>query len=190
MRVTGERGRKSEMEKSRCILKGLSTLRQQWAVTGKEGKPKEAVSYCLLPKADHTLRWSRARRKGAESQRQCWGKWAVGRASRRWLSAKRSRECSLTDVGVAGDLTKDVRLSPRGFSHLLQLLRTQSLSCHLHDLHCKLMASSSMNTTADHRAHSSARVRKHMSQGLLLSHFYAEWSLRILIPTVPGPSGQ
>lgn len=43
----------------------------------------------------------------------------MGRASRRWLAANRSGEGSLTDVGVAGDLAKDVRLSPRGFSHLL-----------------------------------------------------------------------
>lgn len=57
--------------------------------------------------------------EGAEAWRQCWGNWAVGRASRRWLAANRSRECSLTDVGVAGDLAKDVRLPARGFSHLL-----------------------------------------------------------------------
>ena len=57
--------------------------------------------------------------KGAEAWRQCGGNGAMGRASRRWLSANRSREGSLTDVGVAGDLAKDVRLSPRGFSHLL-----------------------------------------------------------------------
>lgn len=88
------------------------------------------------------------------------------------MSSNRSRGRSLTDMGVASDLAKDVCLSPRGFSHLLQLLRTQSLSCHLHDFHCKLMASSSMNTTADHRAHSSARVRQHRSQGRLLSHFH------------------
>lgn len=84
-------------------------------------------------------------------------------------------------MGVASDLAKDVCLSPRGFSHLLQLLRTQSLSRHLHDFHRKLMASSSMNTTADHRAHSSARVRQHRGQGLLLSHFQAEESLGTFI---------
>lgn len=129
-----------------------------------EGKSKEAVG-------TQRLRWNRARREGAEGRRQCWGEWALGRTSRTWLSSNRNRGCSLTDMGVASDLAKDVCLSPRGFSHLLQLLRTQSLSCHLHDFHCKLMASSSMNTTADHRAHSSARVRQHRSQGLLLSHF-------------------
>lgn len=128
------------------------------------------------------MRGSRARRKGTEAWRQCWGKWAVGRASRRWLSANSSRECSLTDVGVAGDLAKDVSLSACSFLHLLQLLRTQSLSCHLHNLHSELMPSSSMNTTADHRAHSSARVRQHPSHGLLLSHLQ-EWSLSIWIPT-------
>lgn len=158
------------MERSRCILKGLSTLRKQWALTGKEGRTKRGSRD---PKAGHTLRWSRARRKGAEGWRQCWGEWAMGRASRWWLSASRSRECSLTDVGVASDLAKNVCLSTCSFSHLLQLLRTQSLSCHFHDFHCKLMASSSMNTTADHRAYSSARVRQHRSQDLLLSHFQA-----------------
>lgn len=61
----------------------------------------------------------RAVMKGAEVWRQCWGEWAGGRAGRRWLSANGSGERSLTDVGVAGDLAKDVRLSPRGFSHLL-----------------------------------------------------------------------
>lgn len=58
-----QKGRETEMERSRYILKGLSTLRQQWAITGKEGEPKEAVG---TPKASYTLRWSRARRKGAE----------------------------------------------------------------------------------------------------------------------------
>lgn len=38
-----QKGRETEMQRSRYILKGLSTLRQQWAVTGKEGEPKEAV---------------------------------------------------------------------------------------------------------------------------------------------------
>lgn len=103
------------MERSGYMLKGLSTPRWQWAVTGKEGEPKGGSRD---PKAGYTLRWSGAMAKGAEAWRQCWGNWAVGRA-RRWLSANRSRECSLTDVGVAGDLAKDVRLSPRGFSHLL-----------------------------------------------------------------------
>lgn len=69
-------------------------------------------------------------------------------------------EGGLTDVGVASDLAKDVCLPPRGFPHLLQLLRTQPLSCHLHDLHGKLMASGSVNASADHRAHSSARARE------------------------------
>lgn len=38
-----QKGRETEMERSTCILKGLSTLRQQWALTGKEGEPKEAI---------------------------------------------------------------------------------------------------------------------------------------------------
>lgn len=110
--------------------------------------------------------------------RQCWGRWAVG-----W--ANRSGESSLTDVGVAGDLAKDMRLPPRGLSHLLQLLRTQPLGCHLHDLHRKLLASSPMNTAADHRAHSSARVGQCTSQGLLPSRFHAEWSLGSLTSSAP-----
>lgn len=101
------------------------------------------------PKTGHSdAEQSRARRKGREGCGQ--GQETVG------LSANRNRECSLTDVGVAGDLAKDLSLSPCGFPHLLQLLRTQPLSCHLHDLHCKLIASGSMDVKADHRAHSSA----------------------------------
>ena len=152
------------MERSRCTLKGLF---HPEAAVGCYWEGRRTKGGSRDPKAGHTLRCSRARSKGAEAWRQCWGKWAVGRANG-------SRECSLTDVGVAGDLAKDVCLSPRGFSHLLQLLRTQPLSCHLHDLHRKLTASNSMNATADYRAHSSARVRQHTSQGLLLSHFHAE----------------
>lgn len=84
----------------------------------------------------------------------------MNRASRdRGLSASRSRECSLTDMGVASDLAKDVHLSPCGIPHLLQLLKTQPLSGHLHDLHCKLITGSSMDTAADHRAHSSSRIK-------------------------------
>jgi hypothetical protein len=53
----------------------------------------------------------------------------MNRASRdRGLSASRSRECSLTDMGVASDLAKNVHLSPCGIPHLLQLLKTQPLS--------------------------------------------------------------
>lgn len=74
------------------------------------------------------------------------------------LSASRTRECSLTDMGVASDLAKDVHLSLCGFPHLLQLLRTQPLSCHLHDLHGKLITSSPMNTAANHGAHPSGGV--------------------------------
>lgn len=42
--------------------------------------------------------------------------------------SRRGRECSLTDMGVASDLAKDVHLSPCGFPHLLQLLEAQPLS--------------------------------------------------------------
>lgn len=189
MRVIGERGRKLEMEKSRCILKGFFILRQQWVVIGKEGKLKEAVSYCFLLKVDYILRWSRVRRKGVESQRQCWGKWVVGRVSRRWLLVKRSRECSFIDVGVVGDLTKDVRFSSRGFSYFFQLFRIQSFSCYFYDFYCKFMVSSSMNITADYRVYFFVRVRKYMSQGFLFFYFYVEWSFRIFIFIVLGLFG-
>lgn len=36
-----QKGRETEMERSGCILKGLSTLRQQWAVTGKENQRRQ-----------------------------------------------------------------------------------------------------------------------------------------------------
>lgn len=66
-----------------------------------------------------------------EARRRPRGKsrvWVMNRANREGLSASRSRECSLTDVGVASDLAKDVHLSPCGIPHLLQLLKTQPLS--------------------------------------------------------------
>ncbi|CAO2586875.1 hypothetical protein LEMLEM_LOCUS4214, partial [Lemmus lemmus] len=59
-------------------------------------------------------------------------------------------------MGVTSDLAKDVHLSLCGFPHLLQLLRTQLLSRHLHDLHGELITSSSMNAAANHGAHPSA----------------------------------
>ena len=176
--MTGERGREAESQRwkgAAAYQRASSTLRQQG---GCSWEGRRTGGGRRGPKAGHTLmRCSGARSKGAV-WRQCWGRWAVG-----W--ANRSGESSLTDVGVAGDLAKDVCLPPRGLSHLLQLLRTQPLGCHLHDLHCKLLASSPMNTAADHRAHSSARVGQHMSQGLLPSRFHTEWSLGSLTSSAP-----
>lgn len=75
------------------------------------------------------------------------------------VSTSRDGECSLTDMGVASDLAKDVHLSLCGFPNLLQLLRAQPLSCHLHDLHRELIPSSPMDAAADHRAHASSRIK-------------------------------
>lgn len=70
-----ERGRKAEIRdgKEQVQVKGRSTPRWQWAVTGKEGEPKGGSRD---PKAGHTVRWSRAMAKGAEVWRQCGGEWA------------------------------------------------------------------------------------------------------------------
>ena len=164
------------MERSSCIPEGLF---HPEAAGGLFLGRKENWRRKEGPKGwPHFDEVQRSQEQGSRVWRQCWGRWAVG-----W--ANRSGESSLTDVGVAGDLAKDVCLPPRGLSHLLQLLRTQPLGCHLHDLHCKLLASSPMNTAADHRAHSSARVGQHMSQGLLPSRFHTEWSLGSLTSSAP-----
>lgn len=103
-----------------------------------------------------TLREQRLLLGRKENHRRQWGPKVWPRQG----GSRGGGEGGLTDVGVASDLAKDVCLPPRGFPHLLQLLRTQPLSCHLHDLHGKLMASGSVNASADHRAHPSARARE------------------------------